>query len=669
MTETGKEIIVVIGSGRSGTSLLTRMLVALGMDRSARYILSSEQNPEGTYEDAEIVDVQKDLFTLIQGSPSAPLRHDFLNVKGVGELISKLKTIVEHNVTLSKNIWGFKDPRTASLLPLWSKVFNPLKLVPKYVLAVRNPSAVVMSLNRQYNNPYDSAELLWLVRTCDALYYSGGNCFIVHYEDWFNRDAKKVTRELANFCELNVPKHDKALNELLAENVRKSLNRSGHDRYEVKNPYVNRLYRALSQCHGTDFDHDSLMQIVVECRESMQSFSPWLSLRSQQSKTNDKMMRQKLATLRQANKQFQAQSVNWQEEIQKQKGANSKLLLQSEKRLRELNALEVSIQSLKSQNEILKDSNTRLQEKSSAMVKDIEEVKMEMSQFQTQSLIHGKEIEKYKDDNQKLLLQHEKRQEELTVYKADTLSLKSQNEKLKKSYTKLLEKSSAMVKDIEEVKMEMSQFQTQSLIHGKEIEKYKDDNQKLLLQHEKGQEELTAYKADTLSLKAQNQVLKNDNLMLEQKLNSVAKVTREIEFENSQLDARSNVLESDNKRLVEQTNRQLHELVEFKALITNIKVESVVYENRSKAQTSDITRLQNTQQKLKKRIKTLQIKNENKERRIERKEEAINALQTSSTFRIGQTFVQAVAQPGKNTILFPYYLLKEILNSIFVRKH
>ena len=43
--------------------------------------------------------------------------------------------------------FGFKDPRTAELMPLWHQIFNELKLAPKLVLCLRNPAQVARSLD------------------------------------------------------------------------------------------------------------------------------------------------------------------------------------------------------------------------------------------------------------------------------------------------------------------------------------------------------------------------------------------------------------------------------------------------------------------------------------------------------------------------------------------
>jgi len=265
-------IVVILGAGRTGSSLLTRILMLLGMSGTKNYVRGVEHNPEGVFEDIDILEVHKEIFSFLDIHPYSPVPNDFLNTKGINLYLGKLKSVVSEKISEAEGVWGFKDPRTASLMPLWLRIFNPLKLVPKYIVTVRDPSSVVTSMNRQFNDSHYEAELVWLIRTCDALYYSGGNCFIVHYEDWFSNKASDLAKGLIDFIGLEVSSAESCKD--LSRVVKKSLNRSSYEKYEIKNPYVKKLYAELEECHGDDFNHERLMKIVVECRQAIQSFLP-----------------------------------------------------------------------------------------------------------------------------------------------------------------------------------------------------------------------------------------------------------------------------------------------------------------------------------------------------------------------------------------------------------
>ena len=311
-----KKIALVLGSGRSGTSVLTNILIALGMLGSDNMIEASEANPKGAFEDKEIFQLQREIFNVLGISGYAPLPNNFLKNADIRRYISTLREIITQRIESSEGIWGFKDPKTASLLPLWFRVFSPLKIIPKYIIAIRNPEAVVLSMNKNYNDDFDIAELAWLVRTCDALYYSGGNCFIVHYEDWFTDNAKQLATDMANFIGLSQGNSNQNIDDLLSGIVKKSLNRSSYEKYDVKNPFVKKLYAELKNCSGDQFNHERLMGVVIECRQAIKTFSPWVALTSNQFNNNDPI-----------------------KEMEVLKEGNSKLLLVNNEQLKEIKEL------------------------------------------------------------------------------------------------------------------------------------------------------------------------------------------------------------------------------------------------------------------------------------------------------------------------------------------
>jgi len=89
--------------------------------------------------------------------------------------------------------WGFKDPRTIMLLPLWDEVFRDCGIQPVFVLCVRHPGAVAASLEVRDKFPQLFSELLWMERNLTACLamQSRPHC-IVHYEHWFANALKQA---------------------------------------------------------------------------------------------------------------------------------------------------------------------------------------------------------------------------------------------------------------------------------------------------------------------------------------------------------------------------------------------------------------------------------------------------------------------------------------------
>lgn len=269
-----KRVIVVLGSGRSGTSLLMQILASLGMSISEDMIPAKEQTPAGAYEDREIFQIQNEFVSAI--TPQAmPMPADWQENAKLPQVMKQLQEIVTERIAKAATIWGFKDPKTAVLIPLWTRIFNSLNIVPKYILTVRNPQSVVASMQRQYNTKQNVAELFWLSRYIEALHNTGGNCFIVHYEDWFTGKAQEVALQLLEYSGLTKYFEPKDMNTALGNAIQPNLVRSAYEDTEIKNRFVHELYAELKKCRGGKFNRQELMQAVGECRRVMEEFSGW----------------------------------------------------------------------------------------------------------------------------------------------------------------------------------------------------------------------------------------------------------------------------------------------------------------------------------------------------------------------------------------------------------
>ena len=280
-------VIVVLGSGRSGTSLVMQLLHALGMQVSENLTEASVANPLGPFEDKEIFDLHSSLIHALGGHVSAPMPDGWLQNKVTIGAIRQLGALIKSRLENVEGLFGFKDPKTSMLIPLWVRVFNNLKLTPAYILAVRDPSAMVASFLRHYDKSAYMAELIWLVRMVEALENTAADCFVAHYEDWFAA-PKPLAQGLLHYTGLNQYfKGD--LSEVVAQTVKPNLNRASKDDYEIKNPYVLNLYEVLKECHGAEFDRNRVMAVVKECRKVIDSFKDWYQLACQVKSKNIRM--------------------------------------------------------------------------------------------------------------------------------------------------------------------------------------------------------------------------------------------------------------------------------------------------------------------------------------------------------------------------------------------
>lgn len=193
-----KNIYVVIGMARSGTSAIARGLKALGIDLGDK--LEKPQalwNPKGFWEDTDIV-------FKVNRAVMLALNYNWFSVNRIDALCrnnSELNTLKKYAIKLLterltrfKN-WGFKDPRTAKILPFWDDVFTALNVSDHYVIVCRNPLASAYSYQRVSGSDIEFGLLLWLMHLLPAIEGTQGKKrMMVSYEKLLQNPRTELMR-------------------------------------------------------------------------------------------------------------------------------------------------------------------------------------------------------------------------------------------------------------------------------------------------------------------------------------------------------------------------------------------------------------------------------------------------------------------------------------------
>lgn len=169
-----KNIFVVLGMARSGTSAITRGLTALGIDLGSTLTGTgplNRWNPKGFYEDSDIVykinrgvsyaldDVWMSLHLIDKQCKNNPALNT-LKISAAELLAERLQ---------NTQYWGFKDPRTSRILPFWQEVFASLNVNDNYIIALRNPLASASSWQRLSKTDIEIGLLLWMMHLIPAV--------------------------------------------------------------------------------------------------------------------------------------------------------------------------------------------------------------------------------------------------------------------------------------------------------------------------------------------------------------------------------------------------------------------------------------------------------------------------------------------------------------------
>jgi hypothetical protein len=196
-------VVTALGMHRSGTSLGMSVLSALGIACGEDLIAPGRSNPAGFWEHAEIVEVQERLLARLgrvwHGTRGTwPLPDGWLDSPAAEEARRDLTAILTREIAdHAPRIWGFKDPRTMRLWPLWARVFDDARATPVPVLLYRHPEPVTRSLRRHNGIDADRARLIWVQHNLAALGHTGDTLRIAVEYDSLVTDPEAQIRRIA----------------------------------------------------------------------------------------------------------------------------------------------------------------------------------------------------------------------------------------------------------------------------------------------------------------------------------------------------------------------------------------------------------------------------------------------------------------------------------------
>jgi hypothetical protein len=266
-----RPIVLVLGMHRSGTSLCSHLLSALGVDMAdkipgpGKASLASD-NPQGHWERWEIVEFHDRILSLFNRDYFGRF-HDFaLPVAWwadprVAQIRREIVAFLESR--MGDGYFGFKDPRTVRLMPVWHQIFNEIKLAPKLVLCLRNPAQVARSLHARDSLDPANGEYRWLIYMIDFYRYTSNfECCAVEYEEWFDNPAVNFEK-LRKFLDLPWQQSESDL-ALLSDLIDPTARHDDPEHHEANQPLVRSLYKLASRGGRDGEARDQISYIVSQ---------------------------------------------------------------------------------------------------------------------------------------------------------------------------------------------------------------------------------------------------------------------------------------------------------------------------------------------------------------------------------------------------------------------
>ena len=281
-----RPIVLVLGMHRSGTSLCSHILSTLGVD-IVDEIGVNRGNDKGHWERWEIVEFHDRILRLFNRDYFGRF-HDFaLPVAWwaeprVAQIRKEMVAFLERR--MGSSYFGFKDPRTVRLMPVWHQILNELKLAPKRVLCLRNPAQIGRSLNAHDGLDREIGEYRWLVHMIDFFRYTTNFDFCtIEYEEWFNNPSSNIEK-LQKFLDLQWQQSEADLGLVLSGIIDPGARHDDADHRKADQPLVRTLYTLASRA-GQDEARDQIAYIVSQFISFQQLQRPFLQAYEDVAKT------------------------------------------------------------------------------------------------------------------------------------------------------------------------------------------------------------------------------------------------------------------------------------------------------------------------------------------------------------------------------------------------
>lgn len=186
--------VIIQGMHRSGTSATARLLGALGCSYGGRLMEPKEDNPEGYWEHADVVDIHDAFLASLTMRWDDPRRitADHFTSKEARTARRAIEALFEKDFA-AQPLWTLKDPRHCRLLPLWDTIIDARDVHFMYVL--RDPYAVAESLAARNPISLQQSCLLWMRHYLESERYTRGMSRTwIHFDEMISDPAFSMRR-------------------------------------------------------------------------------------------------------------------------------------------------------------------------------------------------------------------------------------------------------------------------------------------------------------------------------------------------------------------------------------------------------------------------------------------------------------------------------------------
>jgi len=198
--------IVILGMHRSGTSAFAGALSLLGINFGHHLLPPAFDNERGFFENVKIFNVNEAILSSLHSSwdDLLALPQEWWRESSLEVYKRRIRNVIREEFGHGE-IFAMKDPRLSLLFPLWREILDDLDIAYDFILPVRNPLEVAMSLAKRNKFSLGKGVLLWMNYNLEAEKHSRECSRIILSYDKLLEFPIEVLEYIAKKMEINYP--------------------------------------------------------------------------------------------------------------------------------------------------------------------------------------------------------------------------------------------------------------------------------------------------------------------------------------------------------------------------------------------------------------------------------------------------------------------------------
>ena len=197
-----KKLIIITGTGRCGTSLLSGYLQNKKKNLVDQ-IPKDNSNPHGYFENKDLINLNQKIFKKLKIQNTVIFKKDYTSIEDYNNARRSIRNyLLDLNFEDDDTI-VLKDPRISNIIDLWLSVLHKTDINYKIIICYRNIDDFCASYNKTVSIEEKIPYLVWTTRNINCFYHlcSQNIDFEIFNFDNFKLDKNEISK-VEKFIEL-----------------------------------------------------------------------------------------------------------------------------------------------------------------------------------------------------------------------------------------------------------------------------------------------------------------------------------------------------------------------------------------------------------------------------------------------------------------------------------